>query len=83
MASAVEAELGTLFENAKEAVSLCTTLNEVGQQQPITPIQVDNSTAHGIVKSNICQCKSKAIDMHFYWVKDRVKQGQFKTYWEP
>ena len=21
--------------------------------------------------------------MQFYWVKDRVKQGQFKMYWEP
>ena len=21
--------------------------------------------------------------MRFYWVKDRVKQGQFKIYWEP
>jgi hypothetical protein len=21
------------------------------------------------------------MDMHFYWVKDRVKQGQFHLYW--
>eukprot|EP00957_Ditylum_brightwellii_P198544 15131786-Ditylum_brightwellii.AAC.1 len=83
MASAAEDELGALFENVKEVVSLCTVLNELGHQQPATPIQVDNSTAHGIVNSSIHQRKSKAIDMCFYWVKDRVKQGQFKTYWEP
>jgi hypothetical protein len=23
------------------------------------------------------------MDMRFYWIKDRVKQGQFKTYWGP
>eukprot|EP00957_Ditylum_brightwellii_P020574 1550824-Ditylum_brightwellii.AAC.1 len=48
MASAAEAELGALFENAKEAVVLRTTLRELGHQQPATPIQVDNSVAHGI-----------------------------------
>jgi hypothetical protein len=23
------------------------------------------------------------MDMRFYWVKDRVKQGQFNVYWGP
>eukprot|EP00957_Ditylum_brightwellii_P052964 4015329-Ditylum_brightwellii.AAC.1 len=75
MALAAEAELMALFENAKEAVLLCTTLTELGHQQPATPIQVDDSTTHRIVNSNIHQRKSKAIGMQFYWVKDRVKQG--------
>eukprot|EP00957_Ditylum_brightwellii_P073612 5593841-Ditylum_brightwellii.AAC.1 len=48
MASTAEAELGALFKNAKEAVALRTTLQELGHQQPLTPIQVDNSVAHGI-----------------------------------
>eukprot|EP00957_Ditylum_brightwellii_P178470 13594519-Ditylum_brightwellii.AAC.1 len=63
MASAAEAELGTLFENAKEAVSLRAMLTELGHQQPATPIEVDNSTTHRIVNNNIRQHKSKAIDM--------------------
>eukprot|EP00957_Ditylum_brightwellii_P099897 7612312-Ditylum_brightwellii.AAC.1 len=75
MASAAEAELGALFKNAKEAVVLRTTLQELGHQQPATPIQVDNSVTHEIVNSDIQQQKSKAIDMRFYWVKDKVKQG--------
>eukprot|EP00957_Ditylum_brightwellii_P085147 6474015-Ditylum_brightwellii.AAC.1 len=83
MASAAEAELGALFENAKEVVVVHTPLQELGHQQPPTPIQVDNSVAHGIVNSNVSQQKSKAIDMQFYWVKYRVIQGQFKIYWEP
>eukprot|EP00957_Ditylum_brightwellii_P129807 9901319-Ditylum_brightwellii.AAC.1 len=60
MASAVEAEVGTLFENAKEAEALRTTLRELGHQQPANPIQVDNSIAHWIVNSNIRKHKSKA-----------------------
>eukprot|EP00957_Ditylum_brightwellii_P086744 6600879-Ditylum_brightwellii.AAC.1 len=43
MASAAEAELGALFKNVKEAVVLRTALQELGHQQPATPIQVDNS----------------------------------------
>eukprot|EP00957_Ditylum_brightwellii_P089696 6831256-Ditylum_brightwellii.AAC.1 len=66
MASAAEAELGALFENAKEAVLLRTPLTELGHQQPATTIQVDNSTTHRIVNSNIRQHKSKAIDMQFF-----------------
>ena len=27
--------------------------------------------------------RSKAIDMQFYWLKDRVSQGQFRVFWEP
>eukprot|EP00957_Ditylum_brightwellii_P175995 13401526-Ditylum_brightwellii.AAC.1 len=61
MDSAIEAELGALFENAMEAVSLHTMLNKLGHQQPGTPIQVDNSTAHKIVNSNVCQRKSKQL----------------------
>eukprot|EP00957_Ditylum_brightwellii_P192964 14692323-Ditylum_brightwellii.AAC.1 len=48
MASTAEAELGALFENSKEVVSLRLTRNKFGHHQPATPIQVDNSTAHRI-----------------------------------
>eukprot|EP00957_Ditylum_brightwellii_P183031 13941315-Ditylum_brightwellii.AAC.1 len=67
MALAAEAELGALFVNAKEAAALQVMLEELGPLQPATPIQVDNSTAYGIVISSIRQQKSKAIDMQFYW----------------
>jgi hypothetical protein len=29
------------------------------------------------------QKRTKAMDMSFYWIKDRVKQGQFQIYWGP
>lgn len=83
MASAAEAELAALFTNAKEACVLRTILEEMGHKQPPTPIQVDNSTANGIANETCKQIRSKAIDMRFYWVRDRIAQNQFHVYWAP
>ena len=83
MSSAAEAEVGALFTNTKEGSILRTTLAEMGHPQPPTPVQTDNSTASGIVNDTIKQQRSRAMDMRFYWVKDRVQQGQFEIYWAP
>ena len=45
MSSAAEAELDALFINAKEAAYIHNILEELGHEQPRTPIQTDNSTA--------------------------------------
>jgi hypothetical protein len=55
----------------------------MGHPQPSTPIQVDNTTAVGFANSTIKQKRSKAIDMRFYWIQDRTRQGQFLVYWGP
>jgi hypothetical protein len=81
LSSAAEAELGALFHNGKEACPLCITLTELGHPQPATPISTDNSTATGIANETVKQKRSKAIDMRFYWVRDRVCQKQFDVYW--
>ena len=39
-------------------------------------------TATGIVNRTIKQRRSNAIDMHFYWIRDRVNQGQFLSHWK-
>ena len=83
MSSAAECELGTAFINAKEGVPIRTTLDEMGWQQGPTPLQVDNSTAHSIANDTCKQQKSKAMDMRFYWLKDRVAQNQYHIHWEP
>lgn len=83
MASATEAEVGALFHNAQDACSLRTTLDFLGHPQPATPIQTDNSCAEGIINDTVKQRRSKAIDMRFYWVRDRVRQGQFRIHWKP
>ena len=83
MYSAAEAELGDLFLNAKEAVPIRTTLIEMSWPQTPTPTQVDKPTAVEIANKSIKQKVSKAMDMRFYWVIDRIKQGQFRVYWQP
>ena len=83
VSSAAESETAGLFTNMKEAVALRTALEEMGHPQPATPIQVDNSTACGIANDTIKQRRSKAIDMRFYWVQDRVNQKQFHVFWRP
>jgi hypothetical protein len=79
MSSAAEAEIGTVFINAKEGAVLRTTLEELGQKQPPTPMETDNTTATGYINGTIKQKRTKAMDMRFYWIKDRVKQGQFNV----
>jgi hypothetical protein len=51
--------------------------------QPPTPLQTDNTTTTGHINDTIKQRLTHAMDMLFYWVKDRVKQGQFHVYWGP
>ena len=53
MASAAEAETTTAFLNAQAAIPIRATLNALGHTQPPTPMKVDNSTANGILNSNI------------------------------
>eukprot|EP00804_Cyclotella_cryptica_P017801 CCRYP_001199-RA/>CCRYP_001199-RA protein AED:0.46 eAED:0.46 QI:0/-1/0/1/-1/1/1/0/174 len=52
MSSAAEAELGALYINA-ETIPQRHLLNELGHPQPPTPIQIDNSTALGVVTNII------------------------------
>ena len=83
LSSAAEAEFGALLHNTKEATPLCTTLEELGHPQPPTPVLVDNSTAIGLANDMVTQRCSCAIDMHFYWIRDRVNENQFHVYWAP
>ena len=55
MSSAAEAEIGALFINAKLAVPMRHTLEEMGHPQLATPIVTDNSTAVGIANDTIKQ----------------------------
>jgi hypothetical protein len=63
LSSASEAELAALFY---------ITLDKLGHPQPPTPMVTDNSTASGIANKSVKQKRSKAMDMCFYWIRDRV-----------
>jgi hypothetical protein len=83
MSSATEAEHGALFINAKTAVSMCHTLEELGHPQPRTPIQTDNSTAHALLTNKILPKALKAMDMRFNWLRCRDAQDQYWYFWRP
>jgi hypothetical protein len=75
--SAAESEVGACFQNAQSGAPLRVTLAELGHIQPPTPLRTDNSTAFGILNKTIKQNRSKAMDMRYHWLTDRVPQQQF------
>jgi hypothetical protein len=77
MSSVFKAKLGALYINAREAIPMQHLLKEMGHKQPPTPIQTNNSTAHGIITNNIRPRRTKAMDMRFYWLCCRDSQGRF------
>jgi hypothetical protein len=83
MSSAVKAELGALYINAREAAPMHQLLKEMGHKQPKNPIKTNNSTAFGVLNNNIQPQRTKAMDMCFHWLCCRESQNQFKYYWWP
>jgi hypothetical protein len=83
MSSVQESETGSGFiNNAKDAVPMRQTLTEMGHLQGPTPLQFDNKCAVGILNDNVVQRRSKAMDMQFYWLRDRQRQKQFHVHWK-
>jgi hypothetical protein len=83
MSSAAEAELGALFINAKTAVSMHHTLEELGHPQQPTPMKTDNKTANYLHTNKILPKALKAMDMRFHWLQRCKAQEQFRYYWRP
>jgi hypothetical protein len=80
VAYAAESEVGACFHNAQSGAQLRVTLTELGHIQPPTPLRTDNSTAFGILSETIKQKRSKAMDMRYHWLTDRVRQKKFDVY---
>jgi hypothetical protein len=83
MSLAAEAKLGVLFINAKMAVSIRRTLEEMGHSQSRTPIQTDNLTAHALLTNKILPKALEAMDMRFHWLRCCSAQDQYRYYWRP
>jgi hypothetical protein len=81
--SAADSEVGAYFQNSQIGAPLRITLIELGHKQPVTPLWTDNSTAFGILNETIKHKRSKAMDMRYHWLTDRVRQKQFDVYWRP
>ena len=80
MESDDEAELGGLFENDQKATSIWTAIEEMVHPQQPTSVATDNIAKNSIV--NGTAKKSRAIDMRFYWVRDRIRKTHFYVFWE-
>jgi hypothetical protein len=55
MASATEAELGAVFQNACDCVPLRIALEEMGHPQAATSIQTENACVAGIANETVKQ----------------------------
>lgn len=78
VASAGEAEYGSTFMNGQQGVHMRNIATALGHVQPATPLLCDNEFAIGLANDTMKQKRSKSIDMRFHWIRDRVRQGQFR-----
>ena len=79
--SAYESEVAAVFLNMQRGAFLRRIFELLGYPQGPTPIWTDNAVAVSFADSTCKLSKSKSIDLRFYWIKDRVQQGQFKVKW--
>ena len=82
MKSATEAEFGGFFDNRQKSANNCTSLAEMGHPQPPMPELTDNTEANNIMNGTEKQEISRAIDMRFYWVRNKMRQNNFQIFWE-
>ena len=52
---------------------------ELGYPQLPTPIMIDNTVAVGLAADTINAKRSKSMDVRFFWLRDRIKKGQFRV----
>ncbi len=77
VASVAEAELGGGFQAAQITLRHRRTLHDLGYPQLPSLLRMDNSVAVALATGNINAKRSKTMDMRFFWLIDRVKQGHF------
>ena len=65
-ASVVEAKLGAIILNAKEAKIIRLTLEELSQPQPPTPMHFNNATAAGITINTVKRQRSRSMEMRYF-----------------
>ena len=83
LASVAEAELCGGFKVAQDAVQYRRIANDLGYPQPPTLLRMDNTVAIGLAQGTINAKRSKAMDMRFFWIVDRVRRQQFNCYHIP
>ena len=80
VASAVEAELGALFRNCQDGIIFRLTLSNLRHPQPKTPVHCDNATAVGIASNTVKRQRSRAMEMRFFLIGDKVSQKMYDIF---
>lgn len=80
-ASVAEAEYGSAFLLAQQALWIRTILNALGYAQPITTILCDNQCATNIAMRDTKLRRAKSISMRYHWLRDQVALKNFKLIW--
>ena len=81
--SAMEAEYAGMYTNAQDATVDRQSLLDLGHPQAPTDMRYDNTTAGSLANRTAKVKRSKAIDVRYHWIQDRVQQGHFKLNWAP
>ena len=72
VSSAMEASYAALFVNAQLATIDRQTLEDLGHPQLPTDIRYDNTAAGNLANRTAKKKRSKAIDMRYHWIQDRI-----------
>jgi hypothetical protein len=72
-----------LYLNAQDAEVDRQTLRDLGHPQKPPQIIYDNVPAGRIANRTAKIKRSKAIDMRYHWIQDRVELGHFILKWAP
>lgn len=81
VSSVCEGEVAAGFLLAQLAMPFRVNLYEMGYPQDRTLLTTDNQCAEGIANKSIKLKRSKAMDMRYFWLRDRVEQGDFQVKW--
>ena len=85
-ASICEAEYASAFLLAQLAMPFRVQLKDLGYPQDIFPngstlLTTDNQCAEGIATNSTKLKRSRAMDMRYHWLRDRVSQGDYTVKW--
>ena len=74
MTSATESELAALYIMSHKSVYIRIILEEMGHNQPPTPLQTDNANVDAVCNGKIQPKQTKAMDMLLHCLRDRECQ---------
>jgi hypothetical protein len=79
----MEAKLDVLFLNHQKGIIFLLTLEDLGHPQPKILVPCDNATTDGIANNIIKWQRSRAMEMRYFGVGNKVSQDIYSLSWHP